>query len=182
MAELPALSTSMTFDTAASAVLSYLRSHVPMGFWSVTRLENGRQTYLYLDDDNAYDAAAGDSHAWEGSLCVRMLAGDGPRVAPDVAKVPAYRHAPVSRSMTIGSYAAVPIVESDGAVFGTICGLNREPRGDEMLAVQPLLELLASLLNMVLAADRHRDAALRLASAHTLAAETDTLRTCTEIT
>jgi hypothetical protein len=34
------------FTQASRDVLRYLREHVPMGFWAVTRVENDRQTYL----------------------------------------------------------------------------------------------------------------------------------------
>lgn len=175
MSGLPALTAGMTFDQAVRAVLGYLREHVPMGLWTVTRVENGRQTFLYLDEDNAYAAPQGASSDWEGSICVRMVAGEGPRVAHDVEAVPAYRGAPVRQLQDIGAYAAAPINDTDGSVFGTLCGLDPRPRGEELLAVEPLLTLLTSLLDLVLAADRARDAAVREASVALTDAETDVL-------
>ena len=39
----------------------HLTAQVPMGLWAVTRVENGRQSYLYLDA-NAYGLVEGGSH------------------------------------------------------------------------------------------------------------------------
>ena len=76
------------FRESSERVLSYLREHLPMGFWSITRVENGRQTYLVLGQ-NAYGLPPGGSHPWASSICVRMVDGGGPRIAPVVDAVPA---------------------------------------------------------------------------------------------
>lgn len=53
------MTADMNFDVAAGLVLAYLREEVPSAFWSATRVENGRQTYLYLDPDNGYGLPVG---------------------------------------------------------------------------------------------------------------------------
>ena len=171
---LPVMTPGMSFDEAAEAVLAYLREHVPMGFWSVTRVENGRQSYLYLED-NVYGLPQGGSHLWEDSYCVHMAAGTAPTVAPRAQDVPLYRDAAINDAVTIGAYAGAAISEPDGSLFGAICGLDTEPRSDDLLAAEPLLGLLGSLLNMVLAADRARDQASAATSAARDDAETDVL-------
>ena len=171
---LPVLTSGMSFDEAAESVLAYLREHVPMGFWSVTRVENGRQSYLYLGD-NVYGLPKGGSHPWEDSYCVHMAAGTAPAVAPRAQEVPVYRDAAVNAAVTIGAYAGAVISEPDGSVFGAICGLDTEPHDEKLLAAEPLLNLLGSLLNMVLGAERARDEAAAAASDARSDAETDLL-------
>lgn len=173
---LPQLTPGMTFDEAARAVLEHLRVHVPMAFWSVTRVENGRQTYLFLDD-NEYGLTQGGSHPWEDSFCIRMAAGHGPPVAPDAQAVPAYAAAGVNRAAPIGSYAGAVIAEADGGLFGAICGIDPQVKTDDprLVAAGPLLSLLGQLLTMVLAADRAREQAAQQASVAALDAETDVL-------
>ena len=165
----------MSFDEAAVSVLAYLREHVPLGFWSVTRVENGRQTYLYLDADNTYGLSQGGSHPWDDSVCRRMIAGDGPQIAPVVADVAPYRDAPIVSRVEIGAYAGAPIIEPDGSLFGVICGLDRVPQPGALRANTDLLSLLSSLLGVVLAADRARTEAERVASHALLLAETDAM-------
>ncbi|MCW2777200.1 MAG: domain S-box-containing protein/diguanylate cyclase protein [Frankiales bacterium] len=172
---LPTITIDMTFEQAAHEALRYLRENVPMAFWSVTRVENGRQTYQYLDD-NDYGLVAGQSHPWEDSFCVHMAAGTAPPVAPDAQAVPQYAAAGVNALAPIGAYAGSVIREADGRVFGAVCGLSPEASDDPRLAAAaPVLQLLGQLLTMVLAVDRQRDeAAARLAAAE-VAAETDVL-------
>ena len=171
----PSITVAMSFDEAAREALSYLRECVPMAFWSVTRVENGRQTYQYLDD-NAYGLNQGQGHPWEDSFCIRMAAGTAPAVAPDAQAVPAYAAAGVNALAKIGAYAGSAIHEADGQLFGAICGISPDVNDDPRLAAaEPVLQLLGQLLTMVLAVDRQRDeAAQRLAVAE-LAAETDVL-------
>jgi diguanylate cyclase (GGDEF)-like protein len=174
---LPVLLPTMTFDEAARLVLGYLRTNVPLAFWSVTRVENGRQTYLYLDEENGYGLPTGGSHPWEDSFCIHMAAGTAPAVAPDAQQVPLYAAAGVNAAVTIGSYAGASVAEPDGTLFGAICGIDPKVRTDDpaLLAAGPILSLFGQLLTMVLAANRARDAAARdLALART-DAETDTL-------
>lgn len=172
---LPAFSPTMTFDEAAQAVLLHLREHVPMGFWSVTRVENGRQTYLFLDD-NSYGLTQGSSHLWEDSYCIHMAAGTAPPVAPDASVIPLYAAAGVNSAAQIGSYAGAVIRETDGTLFGAICGIDPEVNDDPRLQSSgPLLLLLGQLLTMVLSADRARAHMSTLAVEAELAAETDVL-------
>ncbi len=174
---LPVLTPGLDFDEAARLVLEHLRERAPMAFWSVTRVENGRQTYLHLDEDNGYGLLRGGSHPWEDSFCVHMAAGRGPSVAPVVADVPAYASAPVAQQVPIGAYAGAVISDTDGSLFGAICGLDPADRaGDpEFLALAPLLQLFGHLLTAVLTADRAREAARRATALAQRDAEIDAL-------
>lgn len=174
---LPVLSPQMQFDEAARLVLGYLHEHVPLAFWSVTRVENGRQTYLFLDADNGYGLPQGGSHPWEDSFCIHMASGAAPAHAPDAQAVPLYAAAGVNAGATIGAYAGATIREPDGSLFGAICGLDPQVRTDDpaFTAAAPLLQLLGQLLTMVLAANRQRDEADRAASTARTEADIDVL-------
>lgn len=174
---LPAgLSPGRSFEQAAQAVLRYLSEQVPLGFWSVTRVENGRQTYLALDE-NAYGLTVGGSHPWESSYCVHMAAGRAPAVAPDAQAVPLYAAAGVNEALPVGAYAGAPVHEPDGTLFGAICGLDASAQdGASPLATAgPLLALLGELLTVVLASERAREQAASQAVRAELAAERDAL-------
>ena len=177
MSSVPVLLPTMEFDEAAELVLTYLRENVPLAFWSVTRVENGRQTYLYLDSENGYGLQPGGSHPWEDSFCIHMASGAAPTVAPDAQAIPLYAAAGVNRAVAIGSYAGAPVTEPDGAVFGAICGIDPQVRTDDpaLLAAAPLLQLFGQLLTMVLAANRARAASAQDLAAARSDAETDAL-------
>lgn len=140
------------FRTAADVVLEYLRTHVPMGLWSITRVENDHQTHLILGD-NAYNLTKGDSVPWSDTYCVHMVAGETPQVAGQAADVQQYRDAGVNELLDIGAYVGAPIMDADGSLFGVICGLD--PRAQEGQGnLEETLSTLSALLQVALAADR----------------------------
>jgi len=139
------------FAAACRHVLAYLHDHVPMGMWGVSRVENGRQTYLAVQDPT-HRKQVGDWHAWESSFCVHMAAGTAPAVVPDAQSVPLYAGAVVNDTKVIGAYAGAVISDVDGALFGVICGTDPDMKGPELEAVGPLLVLLSRLLTTALIA------------------------------
>ncbi len=176
MTTLPLLTADLTFDAASALVLDYLRDHVPLALWGVTRVENDRQTFLTFED-SSYGFGDGASHPWQDSFCIHMASGAAPAIAPDAQSVPLYAAAGVNQLVPIASYAGAVISEPDGELFGAICGIDPKVRTDDpaFVAAGPLLQLLGQLLSMVLAAERQRD---RVAGALLLAqiqAESDAL-------
>lgn len=163
-----------SFKEASRLVVDYLKEAVPLGYWAVTRFDGERQLYLEMSDD-AYGLATGDSHAWDDSFCIRMLAGDGPSVAPDAMAVPAYSSAGVARELPIGAYVGVPLTRGDGTLFGTICGLDPRPQAEDLAGHEPLIRVLSKLLGIILDADLARVEAARALEQAELAAETDSL-------
>ncbi|WP_432537078.1 bifunctional diguanylate cyclase/phosphodiesterase [Kineococcus arenarius] len=161
----------LTFDEACSRVLDFLEQHVPLGFWAITSRVDGRQLYLHVRD-TAYGKQPGDSHDWSESFCRHMAVGDAPRIAPDAMAVPRYAAAGVARELPVGAYVGVPIRGGDGRLFGTLCGLDPRAQPAELHRHEPVLELLATLLGQVLAAERlraqadAREAALRWRALH----------------
>ncbi|WP_375479244.1 EAL domain-containing protein [uncultured Jatrophihabitans sp.] len=161
------------FRAAAQVALNYLRTNMPMAIWSITRVENDRQTHLYLNE-NDYGLTVGCSQPWQASCCVHMVAGTAPRVAPDAAAVPVYAAAAANAAVQIGAYAGAPIAEPDGSLFGVIFGVDRVPRQD-LVQFVPTLDMLAEFLTISLAADRALHAARAESDAVLTYATTDSL-------
>jgi diguanylate cyclase (GGDEF)-like protein len=161
------------FRATSQIVLDYLNRAMPMASWSITRLENDRQTQIHIGD-NQYGMAVGDGHPWADSYCINMVAGAAPRIAPDAAAVPLYAAAAVNEVVQIGAYAGAPITEPDGTTFGAICGLDRVPRVD-LPAVGPVLDAFSELLSIALTTDRALSAARRASTAALTYASTDSL-------
>lgn len=173
---LPNVAAAASFEEASRLVLDYLRRTLPLSLWAVTRVENGRQTYLQLDD-NGYGLQRGGSHDWEGSYCIHMVAGRTPAIALDAQAVPEYAAAAVNDAVSIGTYAGAPIQEPDGTVFGAICGLDPERRTDDaaLAAAGPVLLLLGQLLSMALFTERQRAQHSAALLAERVKGETDLL-------
>ena len=174
----PAVSTVFgsigTFGEASDVVIAYLRSAVPLSFWSVTRYENDSQVYLAVHD-SAYGLKPGDSCPWSDSMCQFMVAGVAPFIAPDVDRIPEYATAPVRATVPIRAYVGLPIVGAEGKIFGTLCGLDPVTQPSQLSDQEPLLAMLAQLLSAILLADMQRTEAHREAERFAAEAEIDAL-------
>src|SRR3954453_517825 len=96
------------FAPAADAVLLHLQAVAPLTLWAVVRYDDGDCVFDAVagsESDGASDVmAAGTRLPWAHLLCSRMVEGRGPRVAPDVRRVPAYASAPLARRLPVGAY------------------------------------------------------------------------------
>lgn len=171
----PHLRPARTFDAACATVVEYLSRFVPMGMWAVTRIVDGRQVLLSVDSP-AYGLPPGMELPYATSLCRTMVAGETPRIAPDVGQVPQYAAAAVAaRPFVVNAYVGTPIVRPDGALFGTVCGFDPDRQPESLHAHRPLLDLLSSMLSAVLEADTQATAAARDLELARREADTDAL-------
>ena len=91
------------FAEAAQEVVEFLREAVPSSSWMVSRMRNGR--YIILDVAGLeQEIAVGDSEPAEGTLCMQMVSGLGPNIAPDVELIPAYAAIARSYPFPVRSY------------------------------------------------------------------------------
>jgi hypothetical protein len=87
----------------------------------------------------------GDVLPRSDSFCHRMLAG-APRATSDAAHDPAYADAPARAAYGITSYVGVPVRGGDGAVVGTLCGIDRQSVAVRA-EVLPVLDALAGVVS-----------------------------------
>jgi diguanylate cyclase (GGDEF)-like protein len=133
-------------------VLRFLAAQVPAQAWLVTRA-SGDDWVVMASVDDGYGLRPGSALAWGDTICARMVAGRGPRIAPDVSKIDSYSLVPQARLLPVGSYVGVELTDASAAVFGTLCALDPEPRGHQLTAAEPLVTLQARLLSGLLAAE-----------------------------
>jgi GAF domain-containing protein len=141
------------FQSASRSVLAFLRKRFGFGLWMVTRAEGDDWIVLQSEDSGGYGVGPGTVYRWEDTLCARMVAGDGPRIAPDANAVPAYASAPIRDRMPTGAYIGMPLLDADGKLFGTLCAVDREPQPESLKNDEELIEMLARLLALVLQQD-----------------------------
>ena len=162
------------FAGASREVLSFLHQRIGMDLWMVTRADNEDWVVLTAED-HGYGVKQGDVFRWADTFCSRMVSGDGPRVAPRTADVPAYADLPFARQLPIGAYVGVPLVDGEGQLFGTLCGLNPQPMPAAIVDEQPMVEVFADMLSGLLSAELHTTALAREAEAARSEALTDPL-------
>lgn len=164
------------FDSAARAVIAFLHQRLGFGLWMVTRTE-GDDWIVLQSEDHGYNVAPGTVFRWADSFCSRMVQGQGPRVAPDSAQVPAYAAAPIGRQVSIGSYIGAPLYNEDGSLFGTLCAIDPERQPAAIAQEQELVELLAALLSTILQAELKATEAVRRSERLEVEAYTDPMTT-----
>jgi diguanylate cyclase len=162
------------FAGASREVLSFLHQRIGMDLWMVTRADNEDWVVLTAED-HGYGVKQGDVFRWADTFCSRMVRGDGPRVAPRAIDVPAYAALPITRQLPIGAYVGVPLVDAEGQLFGTLCGLNPQPMPASLAAEQPMVEVLADTLSGLLSAELSTSALTREAETARSEALTDAL-------
>ncbi len=140
------------FSTAGSALLHYLQKRLGFRLWMITRTEGN--DWIVLDAvDDGYGIRPGDVYRWSDSLCSRMVTGQGPMIAPRAEEIPAYLEAGLSTRLEIGAYVGMPLLRTDGRLFGTLCALDPSPMPTTIEEEQPWLEVTARLLSTLLEQD-----------------------------
>ena len=78
-------------------------------------------------DEESFGWQEGESFPIDESYCKRVLDGRIPQVVPDAKGEDLTKDLRVTSEADIGSYCAVPLVLSDGRLYGTLCCVSHEP-------------------------------------------------------
>lgn len=163
-----------TFRDAARAVLAFLQGQFGFDLWMATRVE-GDQWLVLEATDHGHGAQLSREFRWSDTICARMVAGLGPRIAPRVQDVPAYAAAPITRTLGIGAYVGVPIFGPRGSLFGTLCAIHPKPQPAAVQRAESSLILLGALLSTILVRELEAEGARRRAEHAEAQALTDPL-------
>ncbi|MGV3742037.1 MAG: sensor domain-containing diguanylate cyclase [Burkholderiaceae bacterium] len=135
-------------DRLVQQVLHYLHERFGFHLWMITRT-NGEEWVVLQSLDHGYGVSPGRSFRWADSFCSEMVKGNGPRIAPDSTCVEAYAKAPLGQIVPIKAYIGVPLVLSDGKLFGTLCAIDPDRQSPGIVKEQRQIELIAELLSSV---------------------------------
>ena len=94
----------------------------------VSKFDRDRLVFRKLEGDaESFGWREGESFPIDESYCKRVLDGRIPDVVPDAKREEATRDLRVTSEADMGSYCAVPLVLSDGRLYGTLCCVSHEP-------------------------------------------------------
>jgi diguanylate cyclase (GGDEF)-like protein len=142
--------------------------------WMINRLEDGQLRLLYAED-RRYGVAAGATTRWEDTLCMHMSGRDGAHVLLDVDQAPGFADAPIRRQLPIGAYIGLPLLRSDGSLFGSLCAIDPRPRPQGLDDPIELVEMMGAMLNTLLQAELRTAAEQRRAERLLTESVTDAL-------
>lgn len=106
----------------------------------------------------------GLTRAQETSFCQAILDGKLPNVIPDVTKFPEAMQLPAARFPRLRSFVSVPVVLSDGSLYGTFCAGGFKADRELVRRDQALMEVLARAAAAVIEPDiveQRREAEIR---------------------
>lgn len=138
-----AIATAERSDTdihrSVGEVLQLVRDHLHMDVVFVSRFENGRRVFRYVEQDPARPLLrVGHSDPLEMSLCQRVVDGRMPELVRDVARLPDIDALP-PLPFRVGAHLSTPLVLGNGEIYGTFCCFSFAP--DETLTERDLKRL-----------------------------------------
>jgi EAL domain-containing protein (putative c-di-GMP-specific phosphodiesterase class I) len=136
-----------TPSAAVVDLLGILRRRMGMDAVWLGRVEADRLTVQVLAGAGAsFQLVRGSTVRRQGSLYDRVLSGELPTLIPDTRADPRTADSAVVRELGIGCYAAVPVVDDTGGVYGLLGCLAHRPRPDLRERDGRLLRMLAAIL------------------------------------
>lgn len=111
-------------------LLSDARNLLEMDIVFVSEFIEGQRLIRWVDKaaDDDQSIMEGQSDALEETYCQRIVDGRLPPAIPDTQLLPEAEKLDITKALGIRAYLAVPIVLSNGEVFGTLCCISHKPR------------------------------------------------------
>lgn len=121
---------------------------MPVAFLS--RLDGTTQHLEIVESSLPLIFRDGITQPQETSFCQAILDGRLPAVMPDVRMFPEAMRLPAARIPRIRSYAAAPVVLSDGELYGTFCAFGFTSDAELAPRDQALMDVLAAAASVIL--------------------------------
>jgi GAF domain-containing protein len=113
---------------AIEDMLREVRETLQMDVAFVSEFSGDQLVFRAVEGDaESFGWQEGTSFAIDETYCKRVLDGRIPQVVPDAKNEDATKDLRVTSEADIGSYVAVPLVLSDGRLYGTLCCVSHEP-------------------------------------------------------
>jgi signal transduction histidine kinase len=135
-------------------ILSVMAAMTGLRFVCVAHVTETSWTTCAVLDNIGFGLQPGDPLEVQTTLCHSVRQANATIVIDDVSTDPLLRHHPCPRQYCFQSYISIPIHDTSGAFFGTLCGLDPLPlrlSGDKTVKA---LTLFAQLISKQLEAER----------------------------
>ena len=108
-------------------MLRDIREALQMDVAFVSQFSEDQLVFRALEGDaESFGWQEGESFPIDESYCKRVLDGRISQVVPDAKREDATKDLRVTSEADIGCYCAVPLVLSDGRLYGTLCCVSHE--------------------------------------------------------
>lgn len=143
-------------------VVREVRRHLGLDVAFVSQVDEQRRVFRYVDTELVVGPVrVGDADPREESYCHYVLSGEIPSLLHEPAKHPVTGRLSATWQLPVGTHVGVPIVLSDGTVYGTFCCFSQETvesAGEQHVALMRLVaEILGDCLEVVEVGHRERE-------------------------
>ena len=164
--------------TPVDRILDAVRSHLGMEIAFASRIYDGVREFTHIRADCPVPVAPGVAEPLEQTLCQAVLDGRLPALMHDAQQHDAALPMPITLALPVGSHLNVPLLLSDGQVYGTFCCVSRTPdlslTERDMATLRAFAQLAAQQIEGELSSQRSR-ATVSERIAAVLAADTLTI-------
>lgn len=122
----PALSENDTLSPI-DLILDAVRAHLGMEIAFASRIYDGVREFTHIRADCPVPVAPGVAEPLEQTLCQAVLDGRLPALMHDAQQHEAALPMPITLALPVGSHLNVPLMLSDGQIYGTFCCVSRVP-------------------------------------------------------
>ena len=116
----------------------------------LTRMDGATQYLEVVESSVPFLFKEGNQQVQETSLCQAILDKKLPPVIPNLKDFPVAMRLPAARLPRIRSYVSVPVVLSDGTLYGTFCGAGLTSDKDLTKRDKSLMDVLARAAAVIL--------------------------------
>lgn len=155
-------------EQQVSELLRTARQALRLSVAFLTRMDGETQHLEVVESSVPVLFQEGNQQRQETTLCQAILDGKLPPVIPDLKKYPTAMALPAARLPRIRSYVSVPVVLSDGTLYGTFCAAGLTSDKGLTDRDKALMDVLARAASLVIEPGvreraRQRDVEERLA-------------------
>ncbi len=131
-------------------LLRTAKSSLNLSVAFLSRLDGTTQHLEVVESSVPFLFREGATQKQETTFCQAILDGRLPAVIPDVKEFPAAMKLPAARLPRIRSYVSVPVVLSDGSLYGTFCAAGLTSDAALTKRDRALMEVLAHAASLVI--------------------------------
>lgn len=152
-------------------IVAMTRERLGLEVSFVSEFAGGQRMFRFIDGETAaFDIDVDEGDPLDDTYCQRIVDGVLPSLLPDTRTQELTRTLQVTDAMGLGAYVGVPVVLSDGRLYGTFCVASREAQPHLSARDVDFLRVAASLVAEQLEQHIEQEVPRRLAREQTLAA------------
>ena len=137
-------------DQQVAELLRTAKSSLHLSVAFLSRLDGETQHLEVVESSVPFLFKEGVTQRQDTTFCQAVLDGRLPAVMPDVTAFPAAMRLPAARLPRIRSFVSVPVVLSDGTLYGTFCAAGLTTDKELTVRDKALMEVLAHAASVVI--------------------------------